>query len=106
MLVEHFRCTRAIIRFCNDRFYEGRLQPLRVSTRAQRLVPQIRCNADRAGRGLGEDDPGPSAEEVEARLSDMAGELMGHRNDALKDMCRVSAWRSCVCVRAPAFSRV
>ena len=45
MLREHFVCTKAIISFCNENFYNGELEPLRVPTRTQRMIPPIKVNA-------------------------------------------------------------
>ena len=41
VLKEHFRCAEEIIFFSNSNFYDGRLVPLRLPTRSQRLVPSV-----------------------------------------------------------------
>lgn len=41
VLSEHFRCAEEIITFSNEQFYDGRLVPLRLPTRSERLSPAI-----------------------------------------------------------------
>ena len=41
VLCEHFRCAPEIIAFSNDVFYDGKLIPLRLPARDERLIPSI-----------------------------------------------------------------
>lgn len=41
VLSEHFRCAPEIIDFSNRQFYDGRLIPLRLPTRGERLAPSL-----------------------------------------------------------------
>jgi len=41
VLREHFRCAPEIIEFSNAHFYDGRLVPLRLPTKAERLTPSL-----------------------------------------------------------------
>jgi len=41
VLSEHFRCAEEIIGFSNQHFYDGRLVPLRLPTKSERLSPSI-----------------------------------------------------------------
>lgn len=41
VLNEHFRCAEEIIEFSNREFYNGRLVPLRLPTRSERLSPSL-----------------------------------------------------------------
>jgi len=41
VLHEHFRCAPEIIDFSNEHFYDGRLVPLRLPTKTDRLVPSL-----------------------------------------------------------------
>jgi hypothetical protein len=41
VLSEHFRCAPEIIKFSNAQFYDGRLIPLRLPTRGERLAPSL-----------------------------------------------------------------
>jgi hypothetical protein len=41
VLSEHFRCAEEIINFSNEQFYDGRLVPLRLPTKSERLTPSI-----------------------------------------------------------------
>jgi hypothetical protein len=41
VLTEHFRCAPKIIEFSNEQFYDGRLVPLRLPTKAERLSPNL-----------------------------------------------------------------
>jgi AAA domain len=41
VLSEHFRCAEEIISFSNEQFYDGRLVPLRLPTKSERLTPSI-----------------------------------------------------------------
>jgi hypothetical protein len=41
VLSEHFRCAPEIINFSNSQFYDGRLVPLRLPTKGERLSPSI-----------------------------------------------------------------
>jgi superfamily I DNA and/or RNA helicase len=40
-LSEHFRCAPEIIEFSNSQFYDGRLVPLRLPTKLERLKPSL-----------------------------------------------------------------
>ncbi len=41
ILREHFRCAPEIIQFCNEQFYEGRIEPLRLPGPHERRSPAI-----------------------------------------------------------------
>jgi hypothetical protein len=41
VLSEHFRCAEEIIDFSNQQFYDGRLVPLRLPTKSERLTPSL-----------------------------------------------------------------
>jgi hypothetical protein len=41
VLSEHFRCTEEIIGFSNAQFYDGRLVPLRLPKKSERLKPPV-----------------------------------------------------------------
>lgn len=41
VLGEHFRCAPEIIDFSNSQFYDGRLVPLRLPTKLERLNPSL-----------------------------------------------------------------
>jgi very-short-patch-repair endonuclease len=59
MLLEHFRCMPEIIRFSNDRFYDGRLRAIRQCP-ASRLPPiQVRFVTDGYREGKGQDAVNP-----------------------------------------------
>ena len=49
VLCEHFRCAPEIIAFSNDVFYDGKLIPLRLPARDERLIPSIVDVKVRAG---------------------------------------------------------
>ena len=91
MLREHFRCTQDIIRFCNDAFYRGELEPLRVSRRGERMVPPIRVNAQAEEAEAG---GAAAAEEARAaereRLVGLAAALDRITAEQLKNECRVT----------------
>ena len=91
MLREHFRCTQAIIRFCNEAYYGGKLRPLRVSGRGERLVPPIWVNAwaKEAVPGGAADEEAKAAEQE--RLDALKARLQGLFVEELKDECRVHA---------------
>jgi hypothetical protein len=89
ILREHFRCTQAIIDFCNENFYGGELEPLRVSTRAKRLIPSILCNERDVATGAEHGSDVLSSEEVEQRLMQLQERLLPMKNEQLKEECRV-----------------
>lgn len=41
VLNEHFRCASEIIEFSNSHFYDGKLVPLRLPTKSERITPSI-----------------------------------------------------------------
>lgn len=50
---EHFRCSPDIIDFSNQQFYDGRLAPLRLPTKSERLTPSlvdVRVNGIKVGK--------------------------------------------------------
>ncbi|MHA1719456.1 MAG: AAA domain-containing protein, partial [Promethearchaeota archaeon] len=42
MLKEHFRCVPEIIQWSNDRFYNGKIEPLRYPKESERLKPPLK----------------------------------------------------------------
>ena len=93
ILREHFRCAQPIIRFCNDNFYTGELEPLRVSTRAKRLVPPIKVNAQEAeGRSIQGAASEAAREEEQMRLNLLSESLWKMKSADLKCECRVSGF--------------
>jgi len=42
MLKEHFRCVPEIIQWSNDRFYNGKIEPLRYPKESERLKPALK----------------------------------------------------------------
>ena len=92
MLREHFRCTQAIIRFCNENFYKGELEALRMSTRAKRLTPPIKCNFHRragseaeGGKDLSRQSP---TQDFDSRSRE---DLRQMAIEKLKEECKVRA---------------
>ncbi len=41
MLLEHFRCHPAIIRYSNKNFYDNRIKPMRLSKKSEQLSPSL-----------------------------------------------------------------
>jgi hypothetical protein len=96
VLREHFRCTQAIIRFCNEKFYNNELEPLRVSTRAKRLIPPIKLN-DRdltADSDLKETDTEAACGDELRKLNQQSVIFGKMKVEELKSECRVISFVS------------
>ena len=53
VLSEHFRCAEEIIAFSNEQFYDGRLVPLRLPNKSERLTPSlvdVKINGVKSGK--------------------------------------------------------
>ncbi|KAL7539561.1 hypothetical protein ACHAXR_009389 [Thalassiosira sp. AJA248-18] len=71
VLTEHFRCSPDIIKFSNETYYQGRLQPLRLPTSSEVMHPSLVDVYLRNGRKVGK-----SNEQEAVKIVNMIEELV------------------------------
>lgn len=89
ILREHFRCAPEIIRFSNEQFYDGKIEPLRVPMSHERFEPALVTVRVPSGRWKENSSLAVNAREAEA-LVDKIVELCGDERYASRTMGVIS----------------
>ncbi len=89
ILREHFRCAPEIIRFSNEQFYDGKIEPLRLPLPQERLEPAVMAVRVPEGQWEETDAGAVNPREAEA-MADKIVELCGDERYAERSMGVIS----------------